>query len=224
MTGRAGKTRNIFLVWLIWPLITLGIYHFVWWYKINREARDFDEHIDVQPALSLLAILIGWIIIVPPFVSVYRTGTRIAKMQADAGLDASCNGWLGLVLSFFAGLHSLYYQNELNLIWARLGHPQEGSLIALPATAATPVAVPPGQAEAEPAGQAEAATPSQPPATPPSQAETGMPSQAETGTPSQAETEWPGQPQAARSGGTGLRPADEPSRTSQDDEGSAAGG
>ncbi|MDR0342036.1 MAG: DUF4234 domain-containing protein, partial [Nocardiopsaceae bacterium] len=35
MTGRAGKTRNVFLVWLVWPFITLGIYHLVWWYKIN---------------------------------------------------------------------------------------------------------------------------------------------------------------------------------------------
>ena len=104
MTGRAGKTRNIFLVWLIWPLITLGIYHFVWWYKINREARDFDDNIKVDPMLSLLAILIGWVIIVPPFVSIYRTGDRIGKMQQDAGMDVSCSGLLGLVLSFFAAL------------------------------------------------------------------------------------------------------------------------
>jgi len=94
MTGRAGKTRNIFLVWLIWPLITLGIYHFVWWYKINREARDFDDNIKVEPMLSLLAILIGWVIIVPPFVSIYRTGDRIGKMQQDAGMDVSCSGLL----------------------------------------------------------------------------------------------------------------------------------
>jgi hypothetical protein len=25
-------------------LITLGVYYFVWWYKINREARDFGEN------------------------------------------------------------------------------------------------------------------------------------------------------------------------------------
>jgi len=98
--------------------------------------------------LSLLAILIGWIIIVPPFVSVYRTGERIGTMQRDAGMDRSCNGWLGLVLSFFAGLHSLYYQYELNLIWARLGHPESGSLVALPAGA--------GPAPGQPAPDAQA--------------------------------------------------------------------
>jgi hypothetical protein len=207
MTGRAGKRRNIFLVWLIWPLITLGIYHFVWWFKINREAPDFDKNIDVQPVLSLLAILIGWVIIVPPFVSIYRTGTRIAKMQDDAGMDVSCNGWLGLVLSFFAGLHSLYYQYELNLIWARLGNPQEGSLVALPmaagvpatAPASPPETAPASQPQAVPAGETQAARAGQPEAAPASD------------------------PQAARSGGTGRR-ADEPSTTSQDDGGSATAG
>ena len=138
MTGRVGKTRNIWLTWLVWPILTLGIYHLVWYYKINREARDFDDKIEVNPTLSLLAVLIGWIIIVPPFVSIYRTGERIAQMQEDAGLERSCNGWIGLVLSFFASLHSLYYQYELNRIWARLGNPQEGSLVALPLGAAVP--------------------------------------------------------------------------------------
>jgi hypothetical protein len=165
MTGRVGKTRNIWLIWLIWPLITLGIYHFVWYYKINREARDFDETIDVKPELSLLAILIGWIIIVPPFVSIYRSGERIAQMQEDAGMERSCNGLIGLVLSFFAGLYSLYYQYELNRIWARLGNPQEGSLVALPVGAAvpasTPDGVPDGPAHGAPngtaAGEAQAA-------------------------------------------------------------------
>ncbi len=102
MTGRAGKTRNIWLTWLIWPLITLGIYHLVWYYKINREARDFDEN-DRRGAGRVPArrSLIGWIIIVPPYVSIYRTGERIAQMQEDADMERTCNGWIGLVLSFF---------------------------------------------------------------------------------------------------------------------------
>ena len=144
MTGRAGKTRNIWLTWLIWPLITLGIYHFVWYYKINREARDFDEHIDVKPELSLLAVLIGWVIIIPPFVSIYRTGERIGQMQEDAGLDRSCSGLIGLVLAFVAGLYSLYYQYELNRIWTRLGNPEEGSLVALPVGVVPPAGPPAG--------------------------------------------------------------------------------
>jgi hypothetical protein len=156
MTGRAGKTRNIWLTWLVWPILTLGIYHLVWYYKINREARDFDEKIAVEPTLSLLAVLIGWIIIVPPFVSIYRSGERIAQMQEDAGMERSCNGWLGLVLSFFASLHALYYQYELNRIWARLGQPEEGSLVALPVAVGAPSGMPNGTA---PAAQPETAQP-----------------------------------------------------------------
>ena len=192
MTGRAGKTRNIWLTWLIWPLITLGIYHLVWYYKINREARDFDEKIAVEPAISLLAITVGWLIIVPPYVSIYRTGERIAQMQEDADMERTCNGWIGLVLSFLFGLYSLYYQYELNRIWTRLGNPEEGSLVALPAGVAAPAG----------ANGVRADTPD------------GVPDSAadepSTGTAA-------GEPQAARSGGApGLRP-DESEKTGPED-------
>ena len=185
MTGRAGKTRNIWLTWLIWPLITLGIYHFIWYYKINREARDFDANIDVKPELSLLAVLIGWIIIIPPFVSIYRTGERIAQMQEDAGMERSCSGVIGLVLAFFAGLYSLYYQYELNRIWAQLGNPQEGSLVALPVGPA----VPGGPTDGVPAGAPD-----------------GVPDPAADEPPAGTAA---GEPQAARSGVVpGLRPVE----------------
>ncbi len=131
MEGRAGKNRNIILVWLVWPLLTLGIYFFVWYYKINREARDFDARIEVSPGVSLLAVLVGWIIIVPPFISIYRTGGRIAQMQRAAGLEATCNGWIGLILVFLFSLDRLYYQYELNRIWEHYGNPREGSVVAL---------------------------------------------------------------------------------------------
>ncbi|GAA2130996.1 hypothetical protein GCM10009760_04210 [Kitasatospora kazusensis] len=133
MTGRAGKYRNIVLVWLIWPFITLGIYHFVWYYKINREAKEFDARIDSSPMVSVLAILIGWVLIVPPFVSTFNTGKRIAQMQRAAGMQESCNPWIGLILIFVFGLHSMYYQHELNTIWAHYGDPAEGERIRLAA-------------------------------------------------------------------------------------------
>ncbi|HEY1180052.1 MAG TPA: DUF4234 domain-containing protein [Phytomonospora sp.] len=131
MTGLTGKSRNVFLVWFVWPLITLGIYHFVWWYKINREARDFDARIHVTPGVSLLAVLIGWVIIVPPFISVFNTGKRIGQMQRAAGIESSCNPWIGFLLTFVFSLHSLYYQMELNKVWAKYGDPGEGETVGL---------------------------------------------------------------------------------------------
>jgi hypothetical protein len=131
MTGRTGKTRNIFLVWLVWPLITLGIYHLVWWYKINRETRDLDPDIDVSPGIAVVAITLGGLIIVPPFVSIFNTGERIGRMQSAAGLTETCSGLLGLIASFFFGLHTLYYQYELNKTWSHLGDAPEGTVVTL---------------------------------------------------------------------------------------------
>ena len=136
MENRAGKTRNIFLVWLVWPLITLGIYFFVWYYKVNREARDFDPRIEVSPGVSVIAVLFGWIIIVPPFVSIYRTGERIATMQRSAGLEPTCIPLVGLLLTFVLHLESLYYQYELNRIWKHYGNPPEGAPVKLEVPAA----------------------------------------------------------------------------------------
>ena len=131
MEGKVGKTRNIFLVWLVWPLITLGIYFFVWYYKVNREARDFDSRIEVSPVVALLAVLVGWIIIIPPFVSIYRTGGRIATMQRAAGLEPTCIPILGLLLTFVFSLESLYYQQELNRIWEHYKNLPEGTPVQL---------------------------------------------------------------------------------------------
>src|ERR1700733_5163944 len=63
------KRRNVVLVWLVWPLLTLGIYHLVWYYKINRET-NFNPNTKTAPFVSLIAVMFGWILIVPPFVSV----------------------------------------------------------------------------------------------------------------------------------------------------------
>jgi Domain of unknown function (DUF4234) len=136
MTGRMGKSRNIFLVWLVWPLITLGIYHLVWWYKINREARDLNAGIDVSPGLAVVAITLGALIIVPPFVSIYRTGERIAKMQSAAGLEPTSSAIIGLLLTFVFHLETLYYQNELNRIWDHYKNLPEGTPVQLAIPAA----------------------------------------------------------------------------------------
>ena len=125
--GLTGKYRNPVLVWLIWPLITLGIYHLYWWYKINDEARRLNPSIDVNPLISLLALFPGAIIIVPPFVSVYRTGERLRAMQRAAGQTPDVLPILGLVGVFIFGLYSLYYQISLNGIWSSLGSPPENS-------------------------------------------------------------------------------------------------
>ena len=125
--GMAGKRRNPVLVWLVWPFITLGVYHLYWWYKINDEARKLDSAIEVNPVMSLLALFPGAFLIVPPFVTVYKTGNRIRTMQRAAGLEPTTLPLIGLLLMFVLSAYSLYYQISLNGIWSAFGNPAEGS-------------------------------------------------------------------------------------------------
>ena len=129
--GLTGKHRNSVLVWLVWPLITLGIYHLYWWYKINDEARRLDPSIDVNPLVSLLALFPGALIIVPPFVTVYRTGGRIRSMQQSAGIPPNVLPIIGLLLMFVFSSYSLYYQISLNGIWRNYGNQPENTPVPI---------------------------------------------------------------------------------------------
>jgi hypothetical protein len=110
------KRRNPLAVWIGLPLITLGIYHYVWYYKIHREMRDFDRRRPVATVGPLLVVLLlGWTV-VAPLISYYRTGDRIVESQRAAGLPATCVPVLGMLLMLVFGLGSLYYQVELNKV------------------------------------------------------------------------------------------------------------
>jgi hypothetical protein len=113
------KIRNPFLVF-VWSLLTLGIYYLVWYYKINRELRDA-AGIDVSPGVALIAISLGWLVIVPPFVSWYRTFVRIAEAQRKAGVSSEASPVLGFILFviavFLLPVEVVYAQDELNKVW-----------------------------------------------------------------------------------------------------------
>ena len=113
------KVRNPFLVF-VWSLVTFGIYYLVWYYKINRELRDA-AGIDVSPFVAVVAISIGWLVIVPPFVSWYRTFQRIADSQRAYGLAHEVNPILGFILFviavFLLPIEVIYAQDELNKLW-----------------------------------------------------------------------------------------------------------
>ena len=115
--GETFKRRSPIGVWLGLPLITLGVYFFVYWYKINNEARRYLRDPSINPGVSLLAVLLGWILIVPPFVSVYTTAGRVRRMQENARIQDRIDPWIALLLRFFFGLDVLYLQINLNKIW-----------------------------------------------------------------------------------------------------------
>ena len=63
-----------------------------WWYKINRELRDYGDSkgddLGQSPTNSLLALIPGAFIIIPPLISYWR-GTHRDPGRRSAGQDAS---------------------------------------------------------------------------------------------------------------------------------------
>jgi hypothetical protein len=143
VNGVEVKERNPFGVWGL-GIVTFGIYYLVWYYKINKEMRRA-YGIDVDPAMAVVAITFGSLLIVPPFISIYRTGRRVEQSQYHAGVGDSISPVLVLVLSFILGLHTIYLQYNLNQAWDRGGTaltPAER-----PSLQAPPPASPPGPPE-----------------------------------------------------------------------------
>jgi len=140
--GEQFKKRNIWAVWLGLPIITLGIYGFVWYYKINDEARRYLRDESIRPGMSVLAVTLGALVLVPALISIWNTAGRIRRMQDNADVDQKIEPILGLVAVFVAGLWTLYYQYSLNKIWDL--YLQGHSPTPAPTTSAlTPPSVPP---------------------------------------------------------------------------------
>lgn len=123
------KIRNPWAVALL-PIITLGIYHLVWWYRINRELRDYGRSkgydLGQNPTNSLLALFPGAFIIVPPLVSYWR-GTKRVQGAARVSGREPVNGWIALILYLLIALgFYAYLQLSLNEVWRAEADPLPG--------------------------------------------------------------------------------------------------
>jgi hypothetical protein len=103
------------------PLITLGIYHLVWWYRINRELRDYGKakgyDLGQNPTNSVLALFPGGIIIVPALITYWRGVKRVMGASKLAGKEP-LNGWIAIILYLLlAPALWAYVQVSLNDIW-----------------------------------------------------------------------------------------------------------
>ncbi len=124
-------------------IITLGIYFFVWYYKINDELKRFEQDDTMSPTRSLMAMIFGWIIIVPPFLAMYNTAMHVRSSEERAGIQQQLEPALVLVIMFVFSLGNvIYIQEHLNRIWDRAagtnasGPPQTPSLPPMPGSPA----------------------------------------------------------------------------------------
>lgn len=129
--GLAMKRRNPLAVWLGLPLITLGIYHLVWYYKIHKEMAEFDRRRSIPVAGPMLVLLfLSWTVIAP-IVSYHNAGARIRNAQRSAGLAATCSPTVAWLLWFVFGLNALYLQIELNKVVDRYNGAPAGTRVPL---------------------------------------------------------------------------------------------
>ena len=123
------KIRSPWAVALL-PFVTLGIYHLVWWYRINREMRDYGyaKGFDLgrNPTNSLLALFPGGFIIVPPFITYWRGTKRVQASSRVGGKDA-LSGWIALILFLLLSPgYWAYLQVSLNDLWLAEADPLPG--------------------------------------------------------------------------------------------------
>ncbi len=152
-TGATAKLRNPLGVVAL-SIITIGVYYFFWWYFINREMRDFgrarNADLGQSPGNSVLAVTLGWIIIVPAIVSMWRTSDRIQRTEEVAGVERPASGPIIFILLLLIGPVGVWYaQSELNKAWT------EQAAAASPALPATEE----GAAPAPPQAPDTASTP-----------------------------------------------------------------
>ncbi|HEV3128760.1 MAG TPA: DUF4234 domain-containing protein [Solirubrobacteraceae bacterium] len=109
-TGAKGKIRS-FWVGLGLNIITLGIYYYYWYFQINEELKEIgrakgdQELADSSPINSLIAILFGGILLlIPPLVSIYRTGKRIKRAEQLGGVSDSLHPLFSFLLVFPFGI------------------------------------------------------------------------------------------------------------------------
>ena len=161
--GAIAKVRNPWGV-LGLSIITLGIYTIVWYYKVNKEFKEYgaaqgdQELADSNPTSSVLAVTLGALIIVPALISFYNTVKRAQRVQQLGGVEP-LNGWIVLILFLVISPAVYpYMQSELNKLWERYPGLTEGGG-EIPAGTQQPAAAPAQQ----PAPPAQETPPPPPP-------------------------------------------------------------
>jgi Domain of unknown function (DUF4234) len=128
-------------------LITLGIYGFYWYYKVNEEIKRYTGDETISPSRSLLAVIPGFLLIVPPFIAYYNTANHIVRMQEQRGLASQISPALVVILGLVIWIGmAAYVQEHLNRVWESAAAGSTGLQAPPPPPAA------PGQPPVPPAG------------------------------------------------------------------------
>jgi hypothetical protein len=119
--------------------ITLGIYGLYWFYKVNQEIQRYTGDQTISPSRSLLAVIPGFILIVPPFIAYYNTANHVMRMEQQRGIASQISPALVVVIALVLWIGmAAYVQEHLNRVWDSAS--MSGSA---PAAASAPAPPPP---------------------------------------------------------------------------------
>jgi Domain of unknown function (DUF4234) len=112
--GQAQATVRVRRPWAValLSILTLGVYSVVWYYKVNREMRDYgasrgdSDLAGSKPVQSVLAVTIGGVLVIPTLVSYVRMVGRVQRVERIATGESRGGGWLIvlLLIAFAASL------------------------------------------------------------------------------------------------------------------------
>jgi hypothetical protein len=98
-------------------LITLGIYGIFHYYYVNKELAELGKargttELGENPMMSVLAIVPGFILIVPPFVSLWNTWKRQQTARQMFGVQAGLDQVPGFLLHVFIGVVGVFFLQQ----------------------------------------------------------------------------------------------------------------
>ena len=125
-TKDTAKIRNP-LAPLGLTIITFGIYFIFWWYFINKEMDAVgevhdDDYLTHSPGMAALAISLGALLLVPPFVSAWRTFKRVERTQERVLGSNNFSPILVFVLALIpivSLITPIMVQSNLNQVWEK---------------------------------------------------------------------------------------------------------
>lgn len=106
-------SRRNYWIWYAVTIVTLGIGSVVWYYLINRDAKRLADEKRWSPAVSVVAYTVGGLVVIPLFVSIWRTWSRVRQATHADGMRAGaqfCLSFIPIVNLAYWG----YLQSKLN--------------------------------------------------------------------------------------------------------------
>jgi hypothetical protein len=86
-------------------LSLLPVYWFVWYYRVNREMRDYGrqrrdaELAKVKPWAAVITALVGNVLLIPLCISLWRTVRRVGRSERAFGLQPEANTVFAVLLT-----------------------------------------------------------------------------------------------------------------------------